>query len=149
MQRQLPLFPSTVKLFNPHVGVYKCEGFVYYLHDDLPLYCHEVNDNYTYRYVTAQLVCTKLCSPSEIARVLGVSARNIQLYAKALREKGHDWFLHREETRGKCYKFTEEKFAEAQKQLDSGKLTSKIAEELGVSDSAMRYHIYKGKLKKN
>lgn len=149
MQIQLPFFPETVRLFNPHVGVFRHDGFVYYMHNGSYLFCHSVNDRTSYRYITANLVQTNLCSPSEIARVFGVSARSIQLNAKALREKGPSWFFNRVETRGKCYKFDREKFAEAQGMIDSGKSLSETARRLEVSDSALRYQIQNGKLKKN
>ncbi|OFZ55130.1 MAG: hypothetical protein A2328_02350 [Bdellovibrionales bacterium RIFOXYB2_FULL_36_6] len=149
MQTQLPFFPASVKHINPHVGVYRQDDFVYYMHNGSPLFCHATNDRNSYRYITANLVEINLCSPSEIARVFGVSARSIQLNAKALREKGPGWFFNREETRGKCYKFTQESFEEAQKMLDEGKTKSEIGRQLGVSESAVGYHIKQGKLKKN
>jgi hypothetical protein len=149
MQTQLPFFPATVEYFNPHVGVIRQDDFVYYMHNGSPLFCHDTNDRNSYRYITANLVEINMCSPSEIARVFGVSARSIQLNAKALREKGSGWFFNREETRGKCYKFNEESFAKAQEMLDAGKTKSEIGRQLGVSESAIGYHIKKGKLKKN
>jgi hypothetical protein len=149
MQTQFPFFPSSTRHFNPHVGVFEKEGYVYYMHNGSPLFCHEIKDRNSYRYITANLVQTNLCNASEIARVFGVSARNIQLYAKALREKGPGWFFNRKETRGKCYKYTTQVFEEAQKMLDLGKSKKEIANQLGVSESSVSYHLQKGKLKKN
>ena len=149
MQTQLPLFPSSIQLFNPHVGVYRENDFVYYMHNGSPLFCHKTKDRNSYRYITSNLVVTNMCSPSEIARVFGVSTRSIQMGAKALRDKGIAWFFNRVETRGKCYKFTEESFVRAQELLDEDKANKDIAKELGVSVSAIKYHIQSGKLKKN
>jgi hypothetical protein len=148
MQTQLPFYSESVQLFNPHVGVFRQNDLVYYMHNGSPLFCHKTNDRNSYRYITANLVEIHLCSPSEIARVFGVSSRSIQLNAKALRDNGPGWFFNREETRGKCYKFTEESFQEAQKLLDEGKTKSEIGRRLGVSESAVGYHIKHGKLKK-
>jgi hypothetical protein len=149
MQTQLPFFPESVELFNPNIGVFKHDDFVYYMHNGSPLFCHSANDRTSYRYITANLVQTKMCTPSEIARVFGVGSRSIQINVKALREKGADWFFNREETRGKCYKFNAESFVEAQKMLDEGKPNKDIAKRLNVSVSAVKYHIKSGKLKKN
>jgi DNA-binding CsgD family transcriptional regulator len=148
MQTQLPIFPTKTRLFNPHVGVFLQNDFVYYLHNGSPLLCHNVNDRKSYRYITANLVVTNLCSPSEIARIFGVSARSIQLNAKALREKGPGWFFNRVETRGACYKFIPSSFEDAQKMINEGKPNIEIAHQLGVSVSAIKYHIKNGKLKK-
>jgi hypothetical protein len=82
MQMQLPLFPNSTNLINFCVGFFEKEGFVYYLHNGSPIYCHEKNDLNSYRYIMANLIVTKLCTPSELANALGVSNRNIQRYAK-------------------------------------------------------------------
>jgi hypothetical protein len=128
--------------------VFSQNDFVYYMHNGSPLFCHKTTDRNSYRYITANLVEIDLCSASEIARVFGVSARSIQLNAKALRDKGAGWFFNREETRGKCYKFTQESFDKAQLMLDEGKTKSEIGRQLGVTESAIGYHIKQGKLKK-
>ena len=107
MQMQLPLFPVTTKLINHTVGVFSKDDFVYYLHNGSPVYCHSSDDMNSYRYITATMVNSGLCKAIEIATVLGVSARNIQRYAKTLREKGPDWFFNRKDERGQCYKMTE------------------------------------------
>lgn len=148
MQTQLPFFPETTIMFNPHAGVFRQNDFVYYMHNGAPLFCHSANDRNSYRYITANLVLTNLCCPSEIARVFGVSVRSVQKNAQALREKGPGWFFHRTETRGKCYKFTNESFTEAQKLIDEDKKISEIAKRLGVSVSTIKYHLKNGKLKK-
>jgi predicted transcriptional regulator len=148
MQMQLPIFPGTTKLINPSVGFFEKDGFVYYLHNGSPIFCHEKNDLNNYRYITANLVATKLCSPSEIAKALGVSSRNIQRYAKALREKGTDWFFHRQEKRGDAHKLTNEMLQEAQRLIDNFYSVVDVARLLGVTEGALRYHIKKGNIKK-
>jgi len=149
MQLQMPFFPSKTRCFNHTTGVFEKDDFVFYLHNGLPIFCHHKNDHKLYRFITANLVETDLCLPSEIAKVLGVSARSIQFNAKALREKGSDWFLKRKETRGTCNKFTTESFQQAQEMLTAGKSNCEIARFLNVSECSIRYHIRKGTLKKN
>ncbi len=91
MQMQLPIFPKETRLINACVGVFEREDFVYYLHNGSPVFCHQKDDLNNYRYITANLV--GMCKCSEVARVLGVSMRNIERYVKALREKGSDHFF--------------------------------------------------------
>lgn len=145
---QLPIFPQTTKLINSNVGIFERDDFVYYLHNGSPIYCHEKNDLNSYRYILANLVVTGLCSPIDLARALGVSNRNIQRYAKTLREKGTDWFFKKEEKRGDAYKLTDEKLAEAQKLISKFYSVVDVARLLGVTEGALRYHIKKGTIKK-
>lgn len=148
MQMQLPLFPRTTKLINNTVGIFMQEEFVYYLHNGSPVYCHNKEDMNSFRYITANLVNTGLCTPSEIAKAIGVSNRNIQRYSKTLREKGTEWFFNRKDERGQCYKMTEELIERTQKLIDNFYSIADIARLMGVSEGAIRYHIRKGGLKK-
>lgn len=148
MQMQLPIFPPTTKLINDSVGVFEKDDFVYYLHNGSPIFCHSKGDLNNYRYIIGNLVNTGLCAPIEIARALGVSSRNIQRYAKTLREKGSDWFFNRPDNRGSCHKVTGDVLKHAQKMIDDYYSVSDVAKLLGVTEGALRYHIKKGTLKK-
>jgi DNA-binding CsgD family transcriptional regulator len=148
MQMQLPLFPTEVKLINNTVGFFEKGEQVYYLHNGSPIYCHNKSDLNNYRYITANLVETGLCQPSEIARALGVSARNIQRYAKSLREKGASWFFNRQDNRGQCYKLKEDILESVQDQINENIPISQIALQYDVTEGAIRYHVRTGKLKK-
>jgi len=148
MQMQLPIFPQTTKLINSNVGFFENDDFVYYLHNGSPIYCHEKNDLNSYRYITANLVMTKLCSPSDISNALGVSSRNIQRYAKTLREKGTDWFFQKQEKRGDAHKLTDDMLRDAQKMINDFYSVVDVARLLGVTEGALRYHIKKGNIKK-
>jgi len=148
MQMQLPIFPNTTKLINPSVGIYEKDDLVYYLHNGSPIHCHDKNDLNSYRYITAELVVSGLCKPGEIAKVFGVSNRNIQRYAKALREKGAHWFFNRKENRGRAHKMTEEVLRDAQQMINDFYSVKDVAHLLGVTEGALRYHIKKGNIKK-
>lgn len=148
MQMQLPIFPSSTKLINSSIGIFEKDDFVYYLHNGSPIHCHARNDLNSYRYITAELVVTGLCKPSEIAKAIGVSNRNIQRYSKSLREKGANWFFNREEKRGRAHKLTDEVLKDAQKMIDEFYSVNDVARLLGVTEGALRYHIKKGNIKK-
>jgi len=79
---------------------------------------------------------------------LGIHIKNVQLYAKALRDKGTEWFFNRDEQRGQCYKFTSEKKEQAQDLLNQGYSAYRVAKETGLSESAIRYHLRSGGFKK-
>ena len=57
-------------------------------------------------------------------------------------------FLKLKETRGQCNKFTQEKKNQAQYLLDKGYSQYRTAKIVGVSESAIRYHIKANNLKK-
>jgi len=148
MQTQLPLFTEKTKLINNNVGVSQKDDMIFYFHNGSPLFCHHIHNRNSYRYITANLVETGLCRPSEIAKVFGVSSRSVQLNSKNLREKGAEYFFNRVENRGKCFKLNEDSFKEAQNMIDNDIPISVIARNLEVTEGALRHHLRNGKLKK-
>ena len=148
MQQILPIFPDETRMINYQVGFKQIDDFVHYFVNGMPVYCHEKEDNNGYRFVLATLVNHNFCSIKEMGEALGVPRKNIERYAKALREKGMAHFFNRKETRGQCYKLTPEKIKDAQEFLDDGYSQQGTAKTIGVSESAIRYHIKSGRLKK-
>lgn len=146
MQIQLPFFPEDTKYINSSVGFRKQASYVYYLHNGNPIYCHAEDDHNGYRFCLGNLVVNKLCSITELSVALGEKRKNIERYAKALREKGTSWFFSRKETRGQCHKATGAKLSSIQEKLDKGYSKYRIAQEEGISESAITYHITKGNL---
>ena len=94
MQGKLPFFPTDTKMITSRVGYYEQDGTVYYLHGGNPIYCHAKNDRNGYRFTLANLVENKLCKISELCSALGEGRKNIERYAKALRENGAGYFLN-------------------------------------------------------
>jgi hypothetical protein len=148
MQQILPIFPDATRMVNYQVGFKQIDDFVHYFVNGMPVYCHEKDDKNGYRFVLATLVNNKFCSIKELSEALGVPRKNIERYTKALREKGMAYFFNRKETRGQCHKFTSEKVKDAQALLDVGYSQQGTAKRIGVSESAIRYHIKSGLLKK-
>jgi len=148
MQIQLPFFPASTKLINPTLGFYESDGLVQYIHIGSPIFCHKKDDLSSYRYICGNLIHNRLCTITELSRALGVNRRNIERYAQSVRDKGPDYFFQKEDHRGQCHKMTPETVEKAQALLDSGISQLKTARQLGVSESAIRYHLKKGSLKK-
>ena len=145
---QLPIFPENTRMINSSIGFFKKDNFVYYLHNGSPIYCHAQDQLNSYRYILANLVTTGLCTSAELSRALGVHVKNIQRYKKALEENGTSWFFNREDNRGQCHKFTEDKLATAQELLNKGISQKRTARQIEVSEGAIRYHLRNGALKK-
>jgi len=124
MQQILPIFPQDMKIVNYQVGFKQIDDFVHYFVNGMPVYCHAKDDKNGYRFVLATLVNNKFCSTTELSESLGVNKKNVERYAKNLRDKGMSHFFNRKETRGQCYKFTSGKMQEAQRLLDLGRSQS-------------------------
>ena len=148
MQRQLPFFASDTKLINTTLGFRSQDDYVYYLHNGNPIYCHRNDDRNSYRFILGNLICNHLCTITELHESLGEPRKNIERYAKAFSEKGAEHFFSRKETRGQCYKVTDDLLKEIQSCLDSGWSAYRIGKHYDISDSAIRYHLRHGKLKK-
>ncbi len=149
MQMQLPIFPENTKLLSDTWGVFLKDDFVYYLHNGSPVHVHDKNDMNTYRYVTATLIVNHSCSATRLSEVFGVNTINFYRYAKRLRKGGADSFFKPDDSRGQTHKMTQDKIEEAQKYLNLGYSQLKTAKIIQVSESAIRYHIKNGNLKKN
>ena len=149
MQLQLPFFPEHTKYINSTLGLFEKEGYVYYLHNGSPIYCHEKGDRNSYRFIVGNLIHNKLCTISEFHESLGEARKNIERYAKTFRERGAEYFFSRKETRGQCHKLTADLMAGIQDQLDAGLSHYRIAKDFGISEAAIRYHLKNGNLKKS
>jgi len=148
MQLQLPIFPENTTLINSSVGFYKSKDFIYYLHNGSPIFCHHVDNINNYRYILGNLVQSKLCNAGEISKALGIKCRNVERYAKKLRENGMESFFNQVDHRGECYKMTDTVLLQAQQLLDAGNSQLGSAKILGLSESCIRYHLKNGDLKK-
>ncbi len=136
MQQILPIFPDDTKMVNYQVGFKQMDDFVHYFVNGMPVYCHEKEDKNGYRFVLATLVNNKFCSIKELSESLGVPKKNVERYAKSLRDHGMAYFFNRKETRGQCHKFTQEKIEKAQRLLNLGYSQQGTAKAIGVSESA-------------
>ena len=146
MQLQLPFFPEHTRYINSTLGLFEKEGYVYYLHNGSPIYCHLKEDRNSYRFIVGNLICNKLCTISEFHESIGEARKNIERYAKTFREKGTEHFFARKETRGQCYKMTDALMEEIQSRLDAGSTQYRAAKECGISEACIRYHVNKGNL---
>jgi predicted transcriptional regulator len=148
MQLLLPIFPREAKLINDQVGVYEHDGLVQYLVNGLPVYCHTKEDINAFRFITSNFIHQGICRKVDIERSFGVSEDSVSRAYKKFVEKGEAGFFGDDARRGKAHKINGERRQRIQSKLDKGQSVYSIAKEEGVRESAIRYGVKQGYLKK-
>ena len=148
MQLKLPLYPKEAKLINDNIGVYEHDGLVQYLVNGLPVYCHSKGDINSFRFITSNFIHQKLCRKVDVERFFHVSEDSVSRYYKKFVEKGEEGFFGPDARQGKAHKIVGDRRERIQKKLDKGQSVNSIAKEEGVRESAIRYAIKQGYLKK-
>jgi hypothetical protein len=149
MQLLLPIFPVNTKLINSSVGVYEREGIVQYLINGLPVYSHSKDDNDAFRFITSNFIHQGLCRNVDIERAFGVSEDSVSRALKKFEAKGEAGFFGPDARHGSAHKIVGDRRERIQSKLDKGQSVYSIARQEGVRESAIRYGIKQGYLKKN
>jgi predicted transcriptional regulator len=148
MQLHLPLFPKEARLVNDHLGVYEHDGLVQYIVNGLPVYCHSKSDINAFRFITSNFIHQRICRKVDIERFFGISEDSVSRYYKKFVEKGEAGFFGDDARHGTAHKIIGERRERIQKKLDKGQSVNSIAKEEGLRESAIRYSIKQGYLKK-
>ena len=148
MQLILPLFPREAKLVNEQVGVYEHDGLVQYIVNGLPVYGHSKEDLNAFRFITSNFIHQGLCRKVDIERCFGVSEDTVSRAYKKFVTQGEAGFFGDDARRGHAHKILGERRERIQSKLDKGQSVNSIAKEEGVRESAIRYSIGQGHLKK-
>ena len=148
MQLLLPIFPPDTTLINANVGVYERDGLVQYLINGLPVYCHDKDNRDAFRYITSNFIHQGLCRNVDIERAFGVSEDSVSRALKKFETKGEAGFFGPDARHGKAYKIVGVKREQIQAKLNKGLSNYRIGKEEGVRESAIRYGIKQGYLKK-
>ncbi len=149
MQLQLPIFPKEATLISSCLGVYLKEGIVQYIVNGLPVYAHPVHDELAFRYITSNFIEQKLCRKTEVERCFNVSPDSVARWHKKFVTKGEIAFFGDDARKGSAHKIVGETRQKIQRKLDKGQSVNSIAKEEGVAESAIRYAISAGYLKKS
>jgi len=149
MQITLPIFPLETTLISPCAGVYEKDGIVQYIVNGLPSFSHGKDDHNSFRFYTSNLVHQHLCRKSEIERCFQVSESSVTRYYKMFVASGGRAFFAADTRSGRPNKLVGDKLHCVQLKLDKGQSNSSIAREEGISESAIRYALKQGYLKKN
>ena len=148
MQLHLPLFPRDAQLINDNVGVYEKDGLVQYIVNGAPVYSHAKDDINAFRFITSNFIREGLCRKVDIEKFFGVSEDSIYRYYKKFLAQGEQGFFGDDARHGTAHKIVGERRIRIQKKLDTGQSVNSIAKEEGVRESAIRYAVKKGYLKK-
>ena len=148
MQLLLPIFPPDTTLINPSVGVYEHEGIVQYLISGLPVYSHAKDDTDAFRFITSNFIHQGLCRKVDIERAFGVSEDSVSRAYKKFVTKGESGFFGPDARHGSAHKIVGPRRERIQSKLDTGQSVYSIAKEEGVRESAIRYAVKQGYVKK-
>lgn len=148
MQLLLPIFPLQTTLITPSVGVYERDGIIQYLVNGLPVYSHGKDDNDSFRFITSNFIFQGLCRKVDIERAFGVSEDSVSRAYKKFQTKGEAGFFGPDARHGKAHKIVGERRERIQSKLNKGQSVYSIAKQEGVQESAIRYGIKQGYLKK-
>ena len=148
MQLHLPLFPKEARLINDHIGVYEKDGIVQYIVSGMPIYSHGKGDINSFRFITSNFIHQGLCRKVDVERFFNVSEDSVYRYHKKFKEKGEKAFFGDDARKGTAHKIRGEKRIRIQSKLDTGQSVNSIAKEEGIGESAIRYAVKQGYLKK-
>jgi len=149
MQLLLPIFPVNTTLLNSSVGVYEREGIVQYLVNGLPVYSHSKEDHDAFRFITSNFIHQGLCRKVDVERAFGVSEDSVSRAYKKYITKGEAGFFGPDVRHGRAHKIVGDRRERIQAKLDKGQSVYSISKEEGVRESAIRYGIKQGYLKKS
>jgi hypothetical protein len=148
MQLTLPLFSPDHTLISPNVAFNSQDGIVFYHVGGLPIYSHKESDLQAFRFFTSNLVHRSLCKKTEIAQAFHITIDQVNRACKIFETEGESGFFKSENRHGHCHKLVGENLVEAQRLLDEGQNNVAIGKACNVRESAIRYAIKKGYLKK-
>jgi hypothetical protein len=148
MQLKLPLYPREAQFINDNIGVNEHDGLVQYIVNGLPVYCHSKDDYQAFRFITSNFIHQKICRKVDIERFFNVSEDSVSRAYKKFLEKGEQGFFGPDARGGKAHKIVGERKRRIQEKLDKCQSVNSIAKEEGLRESAIRYAIKQGYLKK-
>lgn len=148
MQLKFPFFPEDTKMISDVTGVCLSDGVVQYIVNGLPVYSHSPEDLNAFRFITSNFIDQGLCRQADVRRCFNVSEDSVRRAYKKFKEKGEAGFFSPDARKGKAYKIIGQVRDRIQSKLDKGQSVLSIAKQEGVRESAIRYQIKKGYLKK-
>lgn len=148
MQLKLPLFPKEATMISSCLGVYEKDGLVQYIVNGLPVYAHGKEDFQEFRYITSNFIDQKLCRKVDVQSCFHVSIDSVARAYRKYKQEGTAAFFGKSARKGSAHKIVGDKRARIQSKLDKGQSVNSIAKQEGVAESAIRYQVKQGYLKK-
>ena len=92
-QLQLPFFPEGITLINQNIGFIRRDTTITYVHGNLPVFTHDIDDMQSFRMITSQLYVNGSATQAEICRAFGVSKVSCVAERQAVSKQGNGWFF--------------------------------------------------------
>jgi DNA-binding CsgD family transcriptional regulator len=148
MQLILPIFPVNAKYVSKFLMVFEKNGIVNYLANGLPVYAHPVDNIHSFRFITCNFIERGLCQVREVANCFGIPENTVSRHLQRYRKEGAIAFFSRDGNDKKSHKLHGELLYRVQRGLEKGQSNNSIAKKEGISESAIRYALGTGTLKK-
>lgn len=148
MQLILPIFPANAKYISSSLMVFEKDGIVNYLANGLPVYAHPVDNINSFRFIICNFIERGLCRTREVANCFGIPENSVSHQLRRYRKEGANAFFSRDVHDKKSHKLHGELLYRVQRGLDKGQSNNSIAKKEGISESAIRYALSTGTLKK-
>lgn len=147
-QLQLPFFPEGITLINQNIGFIRRDTTITYVHGNLPVFTHDIDDMQSFRMITSQLYVNGSATQAEICRAFGVSKISVLRSVKLYRSKGMAGFFAPRICRGPAV-LTPPVLAQVQELLDAERSIPEIADELGLKADTLHKAVRAGKVRKS
>ena len=148
LQARIPIFPAEAELVNDRLAVMRQDGRITFFDGSGPIFTCNEQDEGAIRFAAALFTSPdlRLATPSQIARVLGRHRSRIHDYRKRYQDNGAEALeVKRRGPRGPS-KFKGVLVARAQKLLNEGKSSRKVAALVGINEKTIRNAIKEGRL---
>ena len=146
IQGALLVFPPDAKVVSRRLAVARDDGYVVAYSGFEPIYRCAVDDRDGIRLAAGLFSHLKLAPDTALAEALGVSRETVRRNRYQYEHGGIDAVRTRRGGPRAPYKLTEEARVQAQQRLREGWSLRRTAQELGLSEGALRYQIRQGRL---
>jgi hypothetical protein len=148
LQRSLPIFPPGTRIVSSRLAVLvDDEQLVAYSAAD-PIYTCRLDDRHGMRLAAGMLSQFRLAPDTALAEALEVSRETVRRNRRLLAEGGVEAVRCRTRGPRAPYKMKEAVRRRAQGCLDQGWSVNRTAEEVGLTEGALRYAIRQGRLRR-
>lgn len=148
LRTQLPLLPQNAEILSPDLAVVTENGELVFLNASGPIYTCREDDGFAVRLAAGMFRDLNLASADSLAAALRVHRSTVFRNRRKLQEGGVQRLEHQGTGPRGPHKLTGETRTQAQRLLDKGHSIRVTAEQMRVSEGAIRYALRKGWLRR-
>ena len=148
LQHRFTLLPPEASILGPHAAVSTTEGHLTIFNASGPIYRCREDDERGVRLAAALLTDQDLglAKPVQVAQALGRDRTRIFEYRKRYQEDGIEGLEPQRTGPRGPHKLKDGKLVEAQRLIDQGLSNRRVAQQVGVSEGAIRAALRDGRL---